>query len=355
MARKSNRFPVGPGISVFLRFKTWWADIRKDGARFQKNLHTHDYKEAVARALEQAKGPVVAQGVLWSKAVETYLQDHSSLYHAEASKQKAQSVLREFGAVVSDTTAREEFNIGTVRREQVEGWLRRVADRVEPATVNSKLRTLRAFLRWSVGKGWIASDPSAGIRRLREVKRDDKELTPDELGRILKMAGELGEEFIADLFRLALNTGARPGELVNLRAEDVDLEGRVLFLRNRASHALKDRADRRVKLNDLALEVLRRRKLAAGMGLDGLLFPSVAGTVPDLSNLAHRFKRIAVRAGVPRANMYMARHTFASLAAVYLPQFVLQDILGHSDPSLTARHYVHAASAKAPAPPVIGG
>lgn len=28
MARKSNRFPVGPGITVFLRFKTWWADIR---------------------------------------------------------------------------------------------------------------------------------------------------------------------------------------------------------------------------------------------------------------------------------------------------------------------------------------
>ena len=73
MAKKSKRFPVGPGITIYPRFKTWWVDIRKDGARSQKNLRTHEYKEAVVRALEEAKGPVAPQGLSWGKAVETYL------------------------------------------------------------------------------------------------------------------------------------------------------------------------------------------------------------------------------------------------------------------------------------------
>ena len=143
--------------------------------------------------------------------------------------------------------------------------------------------------------------------------------------------------------------------MANLRVKDADLTGRVLFLRNHPTHRLKDRADRRVKMNDVAIEVLSRRRLAAGPNPETLLFPSKRGTVLNLSNLAHRFKKVAIRAGVLRATLYHARHTFASFAAVYLPQFVLQEIMGHSDPALTARHYIHAAAAKAPPPPVIGG
>jgi len=143
--------------------------------------------------------------------------------------------------------------------------------------------------------------------------------------------------------------------VANLRVKDADLTGGVLFIRNHPTHRLKDRADRRVKMNNVALEVLRRRRLAAGPDLEGLLFPSTKGTVLNLSNLAHRFKQVARKADVTRATLYHARHTFASFAAVYLPQFVLQEIMGHSDPALTARHYIHAAAAKAPPPPVIGG
>ncbi len=283
-----------------------------------------------------------------------YLAEHSPLYHAPRTKAKAAGVLGEFALFMERGAPHQALALDAVTRARIEGWLRDLAPRQSPATCNCKLRTLRAFLRWTVGRGWLPADPSAGIRRLRETRRDDKELTADEVGRLLKAAEASGDELVRDIFRLALNTGVRPGEATNLRVKDADLEGGILFLRNHPTHLLKDRADRRVKMNDIALEILRRRRLAAGPDLESLLFPSKRGTVLDLSNISHRFKQIALRAGVPRATLYHARHTFASFAAVYLSQSVLQEIMGHSDPALTARHYIHAAAAKAPPPPVVG-
>jgi integrase len=355
MYKSSSRYPVGSGITVYLRHQTWWADIRRDGIRAQRNLRTHDQKEAVRRALDIGLGTTTIRAVRWQEAFDRYLSEHSPLYHAPQSKAKAVCILGEFARFMEQGGPEGSLALDAVTRTRIEDWLRDLAPRLSPCTCNCKLRTLRAFLRWTVGKGWLPADPSAGIRRLRETKNDDKELTADEIGRLLKAADKLEDTLILDIFRLALNTGARPGELVNLRVKDADLTGGVLFIRNHPTHRLKDRADRRVKMNDVALEVLRRRRLAAGPDLEGLLFPSTKGTVLNLSNLAHRFKQVARKADVPRATLYHARHTFASFAAVYLPQFVLQEIMGHSDPALTARHYIHAAAAKAPPPPVIGG
>ena len=73
--------------------------------------------------------------------------------------------------------------------------------------------------------------------------------------------------------------------MANLRVKDADLIGRVLFLRNHPTHRLKDRADRRVKMNDVAIEVLSRRRLAAEPDPETLLFPSKRGTVLNLYSL----------------------------------------------------------------------
>jgi integrase len=355
MYKTSSRYPVGSGITVYLRHQTWWADIRRDGIRVQRTLRTHDQQEAVRRAFDIVQGTSTIRSVRWQEALDRYLAEHSPLYHAPPTKAKAICILGEFARFMERGAREGSLALDAVTRTRIEDWLRDLAPRISPCSCNCKLRTLRAFLRWTVGKGWLPADPSAGIRRLRETKNDDKELTADEIGRLIGAAEKQGDTLVQDIFRLALNTGARPGEVTNLRVKDVDLAGRIIFLRNHPTHRLKDRADRRVKMNDVAYEVLSRRRLAAGTDPESLLFPSKRGTVLNLSNLAHRFKQVAIRAGVLRATLYHCRHTFASLAAVYLPQFVLQEIMGHSTPDLTARHYIHAAAAKAPPPPVVDG
>jgi integrase len=62
----------------------------------------------------------------------------------------------------------------------------------------------------------------------------------------------------------AANTGSRIGEMLYLEWSDVDLPGRLITFRNKPEHRMKDHADRRVRANRAVLEMLNRRKLAAG-------------------------------------------------------------------------------------------
>jgi integrase len=91
--------------------------------------------------------------------------------------------------------------------------------------------------------------------------------------------------------RMIANTGLRLGEALYLRSEDADLEGKRLHVRNRPDHLTKDREDRIVPINEVALAVLRRRKLAAGGDSGAILFPSRAGTPLDRHNVSHGFKK----------------------------------------------------------------
>lgn len=146
MARTSSWFSVGPGVSVFRRHKTWWADIRTGERRYKRNLRTHDYKEAAARALDLAKEPAPNPVVVWSTAVETYLTDYSPLYHAAATKAKAQSVLSEFGSFLVEKLNAERVSLASANRDRVEEWMRRCSERVTAATVRRRVRAHRGGL-----------------------------------------------------------------------------------------------------------------------------------------------------------------------------------------------------------------
>ena len=190
---------------------------------------------------------------------------------------------------------------------------------------------------------------------LRVVKRDKgKILSTEEIERILKYLDGQDDTLYADLVRIMSNTGVRLGEALNLRSEDADLTGRRLHLRNREDHLLKDREDRIVPLNDVALAVAQRRKLASGSDPSALLFPSAAGTVFDDRNVYHGFKKRATKAGVQHANWYALRHSFATRLAESVPEMALAAIMGHSDPKTTSKFYIHRNRMNLPRPPVIG-
>jgi len=350
-----QKFVIGPGITIVQRGLAWFAEIETGREHIARDLQTTDYFEAVERALDLARNPKGREVVRWSKAFAAYYEEYAPLYQCKPSQSKTRGILNEFKRFLDKTAGDGDLPIAAVTRERIEAWIRSIMPTISPATVNSKLRILRAFLRWCVEKKWVAADPTRGIRRLKETKHDDKEHTLDEIARILKAGKKVGDTLVTDFFLLALNIGARPGEIANLHVEDVELKARVLHIRSRATYTIKDRADRRLKLNETALEVLQRRVEVVGDKPDAVLFPTRKGTPIYSSNLSHRFKEIARKAGVERATLYHCRHTFATRSAAHLPQLVLQQILGHSTPDLTARHYIHGAIDQAPAPPEVGG
>jgi integrase len=127
---------------------------------------------------------------------------------------------------------------------------------------------------------------------------------------------------------VAVTAGLRPGEMLALRWNDVDLEAGAL----RINRALSDgefttpktpRSRRKVELSNTARAALRahrKRQLEeqmkkAGLWNDqGLVFPSTVGTPLSHRNLVRSFKALLKRADLPaNTRLYDLRHTCATL------------------------------------------
>ncbi len=149
----------------------------------------------------------------------------------------------------------------------------------------------------------------------------------------------------------------RPGEILALKWDDVDLDSGTL----QVNRALSDgeftapktaRSRRRIKLTTgsvTALRAHRKRQLEermqkAGLWDDrGLVFPSTVGTPLSHRNVVRSFKALLKRAGLPTdTRLYDLRHTCATLllSRNVHPKYV-QELLGHASIAQTLDTYSH--------------
>jgi integrase len=148
-------------------------------------------------------------------------------------------------------------------------------------------RALKQAVRW----GLLPRNVCQDVDRPRLRREEMRPLDRGQVRRLLKTAQ--GERFEA-LYVLAVHTGMRPGGLLGLKWEDVDLDGNSGSLRvNRAlsdgkfTEPKRKRSRRRIDLSAgsvATLKVHRKRQLEermqkAGLWRDhGLVFPSSVGT-----------------------------------------------------------------------------
>lgn len=156
-------------------------------------------------------------------------------------------------------------------------------------------------------------------------------------------------------FAVGALAGLRPGEILALTWDDVDLDRRLLFVRQQVQYGelgpLKDDEPRILPISDSLLPVLREHRLKRGTGL--LLPPSRPGRPSGPSLRPARFMRPhtlgdALRAGLKacglpeRLTWYQStRHTYASqyvIAGGSLDHLAV--LLGHSTTEVTKR-YAH--------------
>lgn len=190
---------------------------------------------------------------------------------------------------------------------------------------------------------------------LRLVKTRRLSVTLGTLTEFLRWLDTRGETFYADLLRLIANTGLRSGEALHLRPEDVDFEARLVWTMVRAEYATKDREERRIPLNSVALEILRRRVMAAG---GGPLFVQTTGRgkgkIPHITSVAHAVTRLANQANIPGLTCQTLRQFFGTTNASIMPEVALAAIMGHENIETTRKHYIEAARMNMPTPPAIG-
>ncbi|HEY1914738.1 MAG TPA: site-specific recombinase [Streptosporangiaceae bacterium] len=92
----------------------------------------------------------------------------------------------------------------------------------DPRTVNREISALRSAVGWWQEQRWIAADPTEGLRLLRPGPAAAPALTAAQVSALWRRPVGLREHA---LWRLIHDTGAPPGEVLALNADQLDLTG----------------------------------------------------------------------------------------------------------------------------------
>lgn len=216
-------------------------------------------------------------------------------------------------------------------------------------------RALKDALRWQL----VSRNVCDAVDAPRVPRKEMRVLTGDQAQQLLEAAkGDLLEA----LYVLALTTGMRQGELLGLKWEDVDITlGTVQVRRTIArlpgkgftvSEPKSAKSRRKIHLTRLAVEALKRHRtrqsesrLAAGLAWSeqGWVFCNAVGKPIEAGNMIRRsFRPILDKAGLPAIRFHDLRHSTATLLlSLGIHAKVVQELLGHSQISLTLDTYSH--------------
>jgi len=200
-------------------------------------------------------------------------------------------------------------------------------------TRSNALIPLRQVFNHAVARGYITSNPAAGLRGRRQVASGGADpYSAQERDTLLHWLRSHAAGSAYAYFHTAFHTGMRTGELIALRWED--LTGRALMVRRayvrREETTTKTNRPRRVLLLPSTLEVLNAlpRPIKGGH-----IFTNQYGRSYESGyHLNKVFRKAHKATGVRhREGLYKWRHTYASLALIagVRPALVAAQ-LGHS-------------------------
>lgn len=117
-----------------------------------------------------------------------------------------------------------------------------------PATIARKINCLRSFSKFCLDENYLTEDPMRRVDIPRKIHKMPIYLTNEELERFLAVSKKLTDKTVLHLFAF---TGIRRQELINLTLEDVDLENRLITVRQG-----KGKKDRLIPINDRLHDLL---------------------------------------------------------------------------------------------------
>jgi integrase len=250
---------------------------------------------------------------------------------------------------------------------QVEGMYARLLERggaggrpLAPKTVRNCHIVLRRALADAERLGLVTRNPAAAAKAVSAPRAEQKTWSSEEIQRFFDaVAGER----LSMAFVLLATTGMRRGEVLGLRWEDVDLDGRALSIvqtlttvsnRVHIGPPKTGKSRRRVSLDTVTFDALRahrmrqlEERLAAGDAWSNdadLVFTDELGGPVHPDRFSKSFDRIVRDAELPRIRLHDLRHSYATLAlkAGVHPK-VVSERLGHSTIAITLDLYSHVA------------
>ena len=202
-----------------------------------------------------------------------------------------------------------------------------------PATVNRELQLLSTIFSLAIKHKVAAVNPCQEVDLLPENNRRTRYLLDEEEPRLMQvLTGERAH--LRALVVVAIGTGMRRGDELNLRWDKVDFQRNVIYVPNS-----KTGKDYPVQMNKEVRRTLLELRREGGSPEYVFINPE---TGKPYSDLKRAFGTACRLAGISGLRWHDLRHTFGTrLAEAGYAEATIADLMGHSDPS-TTRRYTHA-------------
>ena len=211
----------------------------------------------------------------------------------------------------------------------------RRARKVSASTVRKDLTVLGTMFKRAVRWGVLEVSPAVDLDKPREPKHRERFLSKDEYSTIRDRAAPWLKPFI----RLAVVTGLRRKELVNLCWDDIDWENKLIHV----SEDNKTDTPRVVPMGEVAREVLSSqvrhvRRAFVFLDASGKPYTSMSGK----AKISKAIKAIMRTEGIEGAPVHILRHTAASWAAQAGESgLLIAQFLGHASGRTITERYIH--------------
>ena len=117
--------------------------------------------------------------------------------------------------------------VAGIERATVAGRLRELVKASGPVAADRARSTLRAMFAWAIGEGLCDNNPVVGTNKASNDQERERALSDLEVAKVWKSAPD--NDYGA-IVKLCILTGARKGEIANMRWSEIDRKARVLKL-----------------------------------------------------------------------------------------------------------------------------
>ena len=217
-------------------------------------------------------------------------------------------------------------------------------DNLSTNYINSIHRLLINAFKIAVKWQLIKYNPMDGVDPPKIIKKPIKTWTIEETKTFLKTSKNYWYHIG---FAIAIYTGMRRGEILNLKWSNVEIEKKQLTVVSGKTKA----ASRVIAIPDLLIKELKNHKakqnqnklkLMGGYQDNDLVVCSQIGTVTNERNFNRSFYEILEKCDVPKIRLHDLRHTHATiLLGMGENPKIVSERLGHSRINITLDTYSH--------------
>lgn len=249
----------------------------------------------------------------------------------------------------------EFLKVHSIKSLKIQEYYNKLAKNKSYSQIKKLNKLLKSFFIYCESEGYISKNPCNNVTIPNSSSKPNKcDITYFDENEIKQLKDAIkGNKFEA-LILTALGTGLRQGELLALKWENVDIDNRILYVKesikkvyifdntgNKHQETIiqKPKTENSIRHVDLPDKIVSLLKKLPHNG--EYVFCDEKGLPYSAKTVFGNWKRILEQSNIPYKKFHSLRHTYASmLLNKGVDLKTVQDLMGHSDISIT-QIYLH--------------